>query len=150
MNKNSLWYGLWFTFVFLLDRLTKQWALSLATTYVVTPFLAFQLVFNRGISWGMLHSDNQIFFSALTACIVIIILLLARHTYMRYKAGRKVFAEIMVLAGAVSNLVDRIVYHGVIDFIHMHLGDWSWPIFNIADTAIVLGIFWMLKEHYNE
>jgi signal peptidase II len=61
-----------------------------------------------------------------------------------------VYAEIMVLAGAISNVIDRAFYQGVIDFVHLHIGDWSWPIFNVADVAIVCGILWMIKEQYQE
>jgi len=125
-------------------------ALGMRKTYVVTSFFDFELAFNRGISWGMFYSKHNGFFMALSACIVGIICALAWHTYTRYVAGRSVYAELMVLAGAISNVVDRVLYQGVIDFVHFHIGTWSWPRFNIADVAIVLGICWMIKEQYQE
>lgn len=150
MNKQKIQYAVWFLALVLLDRITKHMALGMLSAYVLTPFLEFQLVFNRGISWGMFHSEHHGFFVGLTLCIVGIIAVLARHTYKRYVAGRSIYAELTVLAGALSNVIDRVVYQGVIDFVHLHIGDWSWPIFNIADTAIVFGICWMIKEQYQE
>jgi signal peptidase II len=150
MKCKKVFYAIWFLAIFLFDRITKHMALGMLKTYVVTPFLSFQLVFNRGISWGMFHSDRQSFFVALTVCIAAIIAGLAYHTYQRYISGRSVYAECAVLAGALSNVVDRILYKGVIDFVHVHIDTWSWPIFNIADAAIVMGICWMIKEYYKE
>lgn len=150
MNTKKIHYICWFLAIFLLDRVTKYMALGMLKTYAITPFLALQLVFNRGISWGMFHSEHQGFFVALSMVIVGIISVLAWHTYTRYKIGRSIYAELMVLAGALSNVIDRALYKGVIDFVHLHIDDWSWPIFNVADVAIVVGIFWMIKEQYQE
>lgn len=150
MNIQKIRYALWFLGFLLFDRITKHMALGMIKTHVIAPFLSFQLVFNRGISWGMFHSEHHGFFVALSVVIVGIIAALAWHTYARYKVGRSIYAELMVLAGASSNVIDRALYQGVIDFVHLHIGDWSWPIFNVADVAIVLGIFWMIKEQYQE
>ena len=150
MNIRNMCYAIWFLVLFMLDRITKYMALGMLKTCTVTSFLEFHLVFNRGISWGMFHSEHHGFFVALTFCIVFIIAVLAWQTYRRYVAGRSVYAGLMVLAGAISNVIDRVLYQGVIDFVHVHIADWSWPIFNIADMAIVLGICWMIKEQYQE
>ena len=64
---------------------------------------------------------------------------------MSYKRGESILGHVCVIAGSVANIVDRIVYHGVIDFIVVSFRHYSWPVFNIADMAIVAGvviIFW--------
>ncbi len=56
----------------------------------------------------------------------------------------------MVIAGSVSNILDRVVYGGVVDFIHVHINGWSFAVFNIADVAIVVGVcIMMLQEVYD-
>ncbi|MEX0849256.1 MAG: signal peptidase II [Candidatus Dependentiae bacterium] len=149
--KKVLAYFLWFTSIFVIDRLAKFYALrTFVVPHDICELLQFKLVFNRGISWGMFHSENAFFFTFLTLLIVSIICVLIVFTYKCLQEQKAIFAQLAVLAGAISNVIDRIVYGGVIDFIHVHIGSWSWPIFNIADVAIVLGIGWILWEHYNE
>ncbi len=129
-----------------LDRITKLIALYYFETPIrVTNFLEFVLVFNRGVSWGLLHSERSIHFYLLTLLICAIIVTFCFYTVVQYMHNRPVYAEIMILAGAVSNnMVDRFVYAGVIDFIHVSYGSWSFPVFNVADSAIVLGVMWMM------
>lgn len=132
------------------DRLSKWFALiTLQEPKHVTDFLSFELVLNRGISWGFLHSDKPYLFYLVTGAVVIIMGALLMHTIIQRINQQPIYGEVAVLAGACSNLVDRFVYGGVIDFIHFHYDVWSWPVFNIADVAIVLGIFWIIYEHRN-
>ena len=64
--------------------------------------------------------------------------------YARWILGKNILGEIFVLSGAISNIIDRFYYHGVIDFISLHWKKYYWPIFNLADLFIVLGVFLML------
>jgi len=68
------------------------------------------------------------------------------HAYYNYARGASVIAETLIIAGSVSNLIDRAVYGGVVDFVLLSYGTMSWPVFNIADVAIVMGVglllFW--------
>lgn len=133
-----------------IDRLTKIAALSfLDQPLRMNSFLEFQLVFNRGVSWGLFHSDYGYTFLLVTLLISVIIVLLFCYSIVRYLNQHPIYGEVLVLAGALSNLVDRCLYGGVIDFIHLSYDTWSWPIFNIADVAIVLGVVWILI-HYRE
>jgi signal peptidase II len=50
----------------------------------------------------------------------------------------------LVLGGAIGNLIDRLIYGKVVDFLDFYVGEWHWPVFNIADTAITLGVIGML------
>lgn len=133
--------------IILADRLSKWAALAyFEMPYRVTHFLDFELVFNRGVSWGFLHSDNPLLGYMVTGMVFCIIIALLLHTILKRLNQQGIYPEVTILAGACSNLVDRLVYPGVIDFIHLHYNEWSWPIFNIADMAIVLGICWIIYQ----
>jgi len=136
--------------VLILDRITKWYALTyLEDAYQVTSFLSFDLVMNRGISWSLLHSDSHIIFALLTCFIAIIIALLMVHSVRRWHEGYSIMGEVLTLSGALSNFIDRIIYGGVIDFIGISIGWFSWPVFNLADCCIVCGISLMALSLYS-
>ncbi|MDZ4151728.1 signal peptidase II [Methylicorpusculum sp.] len=110
---------------------------------VFGPCISFDVVFNRGVSWGLFASDGMLGFVLVAILIGAITGILAYYTYTRWHAGMSVWAELLILAGSVSNLIDRVLYHGVIDFIRLSWGSFAWPIFNIADCCIVLGVFFV-------
>jgi signal peptidase II len=145
-----LWgYALSGLLIFSLDRITKWLALSyLEDAYHITDLLSFDLVMNRGISWSLFHSAGNTMFIILTAMIACIIAGLLVHTIVRWHKGYMVVGEVMTLVGGLSNLVDRIVYGGVIDFIVFSFGSWSFPVFNLADCSIVIGIGIMFLSLY--
>ncbi len=146
MRKNKILAGyvLLAVMIFLLDRVTKWLVLlNLEDTYHVTSFLSFDLVMNRGISWSLFHSTSVLIFMVLTAFIACIIVGLTVYTIRRWYQGHMIFGEVLTLSGALSNFIDRIIYGGVIDFIVVSVGGWTWPIFNVADCSIVLGILLM-------
>ena len=146
----SLYFAVFASLVFL-DRITKALILwSGVTYYRVTPFLSFQLSFNRGISWGLFHSYETVPFVAITVLTIAIIIPLSIYSYMRWKKGVSIWGETIALAGALSNLIDRIFYGGVLDFISLSYRSWSWPIFNIADACIVFGVFLIFIGFYKE
>lgn len=128
--------------IFIVDRVTKLAALVCLhnTKYIINSFLSFELVFNRGVSWGMFHSTSNAMFIAVSLIIAAVTAALCWHTYYNYVRGKTIIAEVCIIAGSVSNLLDRVLYSGVIDFIVLSYGDWSWPVFNIADAVIVLGV----------
>lgn len=149
-----LLYPVIFAIVFVADRLTKLWALNTLFYQSWPVFNGFEFTFswNRGISWGMFASNNDIGFFILSGVILVTISLFAAYTVYRALHKHCVIPEIMVLAGAVSNLVDRFCYGAVIDFIHVYCPLFDFPVFNVADSAIVLGVFFMMiktmKESY--
>jgi signal peptidase II len=106
----------------------------------------FQLVLtcNRGVSFGLF---NRMGISGLTfailAALVIVVLLVwlsrARTTFLAAAVG-------LVIGGAAGNVIDRMRFGGVIDFLYFHAGSWYWPAFNLADSAICLGVAAMLID----
>lgn len=109
---------------------------------VVKDFLLFRLARNKGGAWGILSGESPAlrisFFIAISIVAVIFILTLYRKTTREQKA--LTWGLPLVLGGALGNLVDRIRYGEVIDFIEVHIGSYQHPTFNIADIAIVAGV----------
>lgn len=139
-----LFYALIFIGVIVLDQYTKAWALTLSDSgLVVLPFLTLVPVYNSGISWGMFQQE-QTTQHWLLMLIMLIISLLLLYIVRRFAHGKWILPEVLVFAGASSNLLDRIQYGAVIDFIRFSWHDWSFPYFNVADIAIVTGVIGML------
>ncbi|BAU47697.1 peptidase A8 [Sulfurifustis variabilis] len=125
------------------DQLTKLAAVKYLTRHAevaVTPFLNLTLVYNPGAAFGFLSDaggwQNRFFIGvALAACAVIV--------YMIRRLGPRdrlvAVAFMLILGGAVGNLIDRLVYGYVIDFVDVYYGTWHWPAFNVADSAITVG-----------
>jgi signal peptidase II len=140
MNKKYKYLFLSF-FIFIIDRVTKLVALTyLQTPRVINEYLSFELTFNRGISWGMFHDATGVVFGIISAIIALITIFLCWHAYCLYKKGSSILGHMCIIAGSVANLIDRAVYGGVIDFILFSYKNYSWPVFNIADVAIVCGV----------
>lgn len=144
-------YLLLFGVIVIVDRITKLWALhNLDAEFRLNEFIAFDFVLNRGISWSMFHAQNSASFILLTSMIMGITLFLASYAYRRWHDEGFIIGEVMVLAGGISNIVDRFLYKGVIDFIVLSFKDFTWPVFNVADIGVVIGVFIMLVSAYRE
>lgn len=133
--------------LFSLDRLTKLWALRLNDEWLIHKNLSCALIFNRGINWGMFNCASPWVFMALTIAVGFVIVVLGVMALGAYKQRKPILGYALILTGAFSNFLDRIFYGGVIDFIVVWFGDWSWPAFNIADAAILLGIALLVKDN---
>jgi len=142
-------YIFFFTICLGLDRWTKLLALRNNVDLQVFPILNFSLIWNRGVSWGLFHGASEYGFYLLTLFIILVTIGLAYYTFYHqlYKNKANILLEILVLSGAVSNIVDRFVYGGVIDFIQFHVGSWYFPTFNIADIFVVCGVFGLLIKN---
>ncbi|HEV2601393.1 MAG TPA: signal peptidase II [Candidatus Babeliales bacterium] len=132
-----------------LDRVSKHWAIvQCADGWEINSFLSCDLTYNRGISWSLFASHDATAFTILCLFISLIIMLVAMHAYFRCNNNRTIWGEVCVIAGAASNLLDRIVYTGVVDFVHVRAGGYSWPIFNGADVFIVVGVAIIFLTNY--
>jgi signal peptidase II len=141
---NSLmpWLGIAFI-VILLDQLSKITILKLfqlGEDKAVTSFFNLTLAFNRGAAFSFLSTQGgwqRYFFTAIAIVAVgFIIYLLRRH------AGQRMFcwALALIMGGAIGNVIDRLLYGHVVDFLDFHLAGWGhFPAFNIADSAITIG-----------
>jgi signal peptidase II len=128
--------------VLFLDQLTKiivERTFNYGDVRPVTGFFNLVLTYNKGAAFSFLANaggwqDEFLTFIGLAAS-AFILYLLARHGHQRLFAC----ALALILGGAIGNVIDRIVYGHVIDFLDFHWGGWHWPAFNLADSAIVGG-----------
>jgi signal peptidase II len=138
--------------VVFLDQLSKLGVLVLFAgralgdrMWNLTPFFDLVLTFNRGMSFGLFNNGaglNALLFSLMAAVIVAVLLWwLSRveHPFLAVAIG-------MIVGGAVGNVVDRLRFGAVVDFLYFHAGAWYWPAFNLADSAICLGVAAMLFD----
>ena len=126
----------------LLDQLSKWSALSnlqLGVPEVVLPFMNWLLLFNPGAAFSFLAQSSgwqRWFFTVLgLAASAYIVWLLHKSLSDKMLC----WALSLILGGALGNVLDRIMYGAVVDFIDLHYGNWHWPAFNIADSAICIG-----------
>lgn len=135
-------YFLLTVLILVVDRISKMVALAYCTESICTvnAYLSFDVMFNRGISWGMFHSTSDIVFVLVSLVIAMITVLFCWQAYYNYMRGTTILGEVCIIAGSFSNLVDRIMYGGVVDFIVLSYNTFSWPVFNVADVAIVCGV----------
>ncbi len=150
-SSNSLlpWLGI-SLIVLLLDQLSKITILKLfhyGESMAVTSFFNLVLVYNKGAAFSFLAAESgwqrHLFTVIGIGAAIYIIYLLRKH------AGQRMFccALALILGGAIGNVVDRILYGHVIDFLDVFLGNWHWPAFNIADSAICVGaVLFVLDE----
>ena len=136
------WLGpLLFAVILILDLLTKEWALE---TFAgqgrvrVTSFFNFVLVWNPGISFGMFQSGGDFGRWLLIALALAIAVILVFWLRWEQRLWPKI-AIWLILAGALGNVVDRIRFGAVVDFLDFHAFGYHWPAFNVADSVIVVG-----------
>jgi len=150
--RNILYYMIASDVIFI-DQITKAVASYYADNgIVVTSFLSFEYLINRGISWGFLQAlpTENGYFILVTALIVLLTLGVAWYAVRRFQEEHAIYGEILVISGSVSNLIDRALLLGVRDFLMFHWGPYEWPVFNVADIAIVLGVIIMCIQQVQE
>ena len=141
--KKTLIYFFIIFIIFLIDRISKIYLLNISESgveidFYILPFLNIYLVWNTGIGFGLLSFDANIFYHIITFLIIIINLVIIYLLFI-LKDIRKYFF-LAILGGSAGNLFDRIYYYAVPDFIDLHIGNFHWFIFNIADIFISLGV----------
>jgi signal peptidase II len=135
--------------IVVLDQLTKWWVLAdlmdPPVVIEVTRFFNIVLVWNRGVSFGLFDSDSHwgpILLSGLALVISVVLLIWLTRAGSRLSA----VAIGMVLGGAVGNVIDRIRFGAVVDFLDFHALGYHWPAFNVADSAISVGVGLLLYD----
>ena len=138
--------------IFALDRATKVYLINLQASgididFYIFPFLNFYLMWNTGIGFGLVSLESNIYYHILTFIIlminfVLIFLLLKSKGIYNY-----LFA--IIIGGSLGNLFDRIYYYAVPDFIDIHIGNFHWFIFNVADIFITVGIIGLIIGEFS-
>ena len=147
LNKNFYISTAIIFLIFILDRFSKIYVVYLdkinySSELYQSKYLNITLVWNEGIAFGLLSFNQNNLYNLLSFLIVIIILIIF---FMIIKNNNiKKYPLLMIFAGAIGNLYDRIFYKAVPDFIDFHIGEFHWFIFNVADIFISLGVFFMI------
>lgn len=125
-----------------IDQLVKRWAVIVlkdrpSPITLIAGMLDLKYVENTGAAFGILRGQTHVFIIMALLTIVIILLYLS---LVEQEEPIVRIALVLILAGAVGNLIDRMLFDHVIDYIHVFYKDWEWPIFNLADTIINVGV----------
>ena len=146
------WFGI-STIIVVLDLYTKsliQQAFAYGERLTINPFFELVRFHNEGAAFSFLADAGgwqKWFFTAVSVVAVVVI------TYLIIKhATQKLFCWglALVLGGAIGNLYDRITLGYVVDFLYFHINDLYWPAFNVADSAICVGVALLLWDSFKQ
>lgn len=144
-----LWLGL-SLIIIIIDQLTKMWAvkaLSYGNPIEVLPFVNFTLLHNTGAAFSFLADaggwQRWLFMGLAIVISIGLVIWLLRLSVQQLGL---IIALALILGGALGNLIDRVIYGYVIDFIDVYYHAWHWPAFNIADSAITIGVIILLID----
>lgn len=131
---------------FVLDQATKLMALAAlerGSVQFVLPFFDLRLSFNQGVSFSM-FAETFAGRPLLLAGITLVIVALFGFLLIRSTTQWEAAAFGLIIGGALGNALDRIRIGAVVDFLDFHVSGWHWPAFNLADTAIAVGVMLLL------
>jgi signal peptidase II len=135
-----------------LDQVSKLYTLFVFDLPVrepvrLTPYLDLMVVWNRGISYGLFQQQTELGRWILIG--ISIAAAIGLSLWISRTAGHLLAASLgLIVGGAVGNAIDRVAYGAVFDFIHVHIGTFSWYVFNVADAAIVAGVVGLLYDSF--
>jgi signal peptidase II len=147
-------------FIFILDRISKIYVINLSNRsfdieLFTSKFLNITLVWNEGIAFGLFSASHENWYNFLTIVIVLTALIILIMS-IRQNGMQKYFL-LLVFGGALGNLYDRIFFKAVPDFVDLHVGNFHWFVFNIADIFITFGVIMLilweilpLKKNYEK
>ncbi len=134
-----------------LDQLSKYYVFAMllnteSNEMKILPFLNLVMVHNFGISFGMF---NDLAYGHLILSLVAIIITIMLSIWMWRE--KKLYFSValgLIIGGAIGNIIDRISYGAVADFLDFHIGQYHWPVFNLADSAVFIGVALILLENF--
>ena len=137
--------------IFFLDRISKIYVINLSkknfdNKIFSSKYLDFTLIWNEGIAFGLMSFNNDLFYNMLS--IIILIVTIFVFILALKNDGLKRYAFLSIFAGSLGNFYDRFFYSAVPDFIDLHINDFHWFIFNIADIFIFFGVIIMIMTEF--
>ncbi len=151
VSRWSLWLGIfsWVSAVVALDQGIKAWvrsAVAFGTSYKVWPWLFWTPTWNHGVSFGLGSQASGwariVLHGVIVVFLVILGFMFARSQRLKERVGLG-----LMLAGALSNALDRFFFEGVFDFIHVSWRSWDFPVLNVADMLITIGFLALFSGH---
>ena len=133
---------------FVLDRLSKikviKKQMDSEGSYFVNEYLNFDLVWNTGIGFGLFSQNANIYYQA-TSFIIFLVIVFLSYLIVKSNLLDKILFSI-ILGGAFGNFYDRLFYLAVPDFIDIHINNFHWFTFNIADIFITVGVILLITK----
>jgi signal peptidase II len=123
-----------------LDQATKVWAeraLDYGQTIDLLPILSLYRVYNTGIAFSLFSGFGSVGLIVVMLAVTAIVLVIWQRTAEGGMLAAIGYA--LIVGGAVGNIIDRLAYGHVVDFLYLHLGDWPLFVFNLADAALTIG-----------
>ena len=147
LNKNFLINVFLISLIFLLDRISKIYVIYLnqkllGSEIFSSNYLNISLIWNEAIAFGLFSFSKTIMYDLLTLFISLVIFVIF-IMLIKSKDLRK-YPLLMIFGGAIGNLYDRVFYKAVPDFIDLHVNNFHWFIFNVADIFITVGVIFMI------
>ena len=129
--------------IFFLDRISKIYLINLQVSGVDIDFylnslLNIYLVWNTGIGFGLISLESNVFYHILT--FIILAINLALIFFLTKSKSSNAYLLALIIGGSLGNLFDRLYYYAVPDFIDIHIRNFHWFVFNVADIFITIGI----------
>ena len=129
--------------IFMIDRFSKIYVLNIdkkdfSKSLFSSEFLDINLIWNKGVAFGLFSFSNNTIYNFITLLIMIVIFIIFMMVVK--SNGFKKYSLLMVLGGAFGNVYDRIIFGAVPDFIDFHIGNFHWFVFNVSDIFITIGV----------
>lgn len=144
------WGGLVMLASLAVDQLSKWWivadVMNPPSFKPITPFFAIVLTHNKGVSFSLLNNLGDMGPMVLTGLAGIIALGML-YWFFIARNNILILGLSMVIGGAVGNIIDRLQFGAVVDFLYFHVAGFAWPAFNMADTFITIGVIFILFEN---
>ncbi len=145
LRKNHMFVTFWFTLIldFVLKQYYSQALANGKSISVIDGFLSLTLVHNPGAAFGLLKGKVLLFvlIALITGVVILVYLAIYRQEDLLVSWGL-----VLILSGAVGNMIDRVQYNYVIDYVLIYYQDWSWPVFNFADVIINVGVGFIILD----
>ena len=152
MNKKNILFGATTALIVFFDQLAKIYidtTMLLHESFpVIAGFFSITYVRNPGAAFGFLADASPLFRYLFFVSVTVTAIVLIFHYLRKSKAEELMltFSLALILSGAIGNLIDRIRFGEVIDFLDVYIGAYHWPAFNVADSAISVGAVILLVE----
>jgi len=149
MLKKNIFYFFLVLLIFILDRISKLWIISIFNSennleIKISSFINLNLIWNKGIAFGLFSYGEKFEYNLLTGLIIIISAIVF---WMIIKTkGLEKYGFLMILGGALGNIFDRLYYSAVPDFIDIYYKNFHWFVFNVADIFITVGVLMLIKN----
>ena len=144
----NVFYLIFIFLVFYIDRYTKSLILKdyNDNIFYINDYLNFDLIWNTGIGFGLFSTNSLIFYNIVTIFIALVIIFLTYAAVNTNKIEKLIYS--FIIGGALGNFYDRLAFQAVPDFLDLHVNNFHWFTFNVADIFITFGIIAFILSSY--